>query len=264
MQNFRAKPDTAMRSRRRPGPGGVPGGDRGHPDGAGPEGAGAGAAEPGRPRGVPALLAAGVDDWGGVSPLTPDHVNPERPWPSLDRLRAVTASGGFELPGPADRAPGVRPWPASRGWTRGSPAMSPRWPTEDGLARPGVRPIGLPWQEPDGGFASVGPDRPAHRGRHRRAAPRTAARTSPTVYGDWDARAGDAAEARLPQAAGSRRDRRRRRSAALRAAEDDPAGLVRRARADADDRRGRPARTRCAGWPTTCAGTRSATRSPTW
>ena len=28
-----------------------------------------------------ALLAAGVDDWGGVSPLTPDHVNPERPWP---------------------------------------------------------------------------------------------------------------------------------------------------------------------------------------
>ena len=29
---------------------------------------------------------AGVDDWGGVSPLTPDHVNPERPWPELDEL----------------------------------------------------------------------------------------------------------------------------------------------------------------------------------
>ena len=56
-----------------------------------------------------ALLDAGVDDWGGVSPLTPDHVNPERPWPSLERLRAITAECGFELAGPADRAPGVRP-----------------------------------------------------------------------------------------------------------------------------------------------------------
>ena len=44
-----------------------------------------------------ALLDAGVDDWGGVSPLTPDHVNPERPWPSIERLRAVTAEAGFEL-----------------------------------------------------------------------------------------------------------------------------------------------------------------------
>lgn len=33
-----------------------------------------------------ALVGAGVDDWGGVSPLTPDHVNPERPWPALDEL----------------------------------------------------------------------------------------------------------------------------------------------------------------------------------
>jgi FO synthase len=36
------------------------------------------------------LLDAGIDDWGGVSPVTADHVNPERPWPDLDRLRAVT------------------------------------------------------------------------------------------------------------------------------------------------------------------------------
>ncbi len=43
------------------------------------------------------LLAAGIDDWGGVSPVTPDHVNPERPWPELERLRAVTESAGFEL-----------------------------------------------------------------------------------------------------------------------------------------------------------------------
>jgi FO synthase len=44
-----------------------------------------------------ALLAAGIDDWGGVSPVTADHVNPERPWPDLDRHRDVTESGGYEL-----------------------------------------------------------------------------------------------------------------------------------------------------------------------
>lgn len=44
-----------------------------------------------------ALLDAGIDDWGGVSPVTPDHVNPERPWPELDRLRRVTEARGFEL-----------------------------------------------------------------------------------------------------------------------------------------------------------------------
>jgi FO synthase len=43
------------------------------------------------------LLAAGVDDWGGVSPLTIDHVNPERPWPALDRLRAATEAEGYVL-----------------------------------------------------------------------------------------------------------------------------------------------------------------------
>jgi FO synthase len=43
------------------------------------------------------LLDAGIDDWGGVSPVTADHVNPERPWPALDRLRAVTEARGFAL-----------------------------------------------------------------------------------------------------------------------------------------------------------------------
>jgi FO synthase len=43
------------------------------------------------------LLAAGIDDWGGVSPVTADHVNPERPWPDLDRLRSVTDAAGFVL-----------------------------------------------------------------------------------------------------------------------------------------------------------------------
>jgi FO synthase len=44
-----------------------------------------------------ALLAAGIDDWGGVSPVTPDHVNPERPWPALDALRAATEAAGHTL-----------------------------------------------------------------------------------------------------------------------------------------------------------------------
>ena len=44
-----------------------------------------------------ALLHAGIDDWGGVSPVTPDHVNPERPWPAIERLRAVTEQAGFTL-----------------------------------------------------------------------------------------------------------------------------------------------------------------------
>ena len=43
------------------------------------------------------LLRAGIDDWGGVSPLTADHVNPERPWPELDTLAALTSDAGFEL-----------------------------------------------------------------------------------------------------------------------------------------------------------------------
>jgi len=40
------------------------------------------------------MIAAGINDWGGVSPVTPDHVNPERPWPALDRLATETAAAG--------------------------------------------------------------------------------------------------------------------------------------------------------------------------
>ena len=43
------------------------------------------------------LLDAGIDDWGGVSPVTADHVNPERPWPALDLLRHASNERGFEL-----------------------------------------------------------------------------------------------------------------------------------------------------------------------
>jgi FO synthase len=40
------------------------------------------------------MIAAGINDWGGVSPVTPDHVNPEAPWPALDRLARETAAAG--------------------------------------------------------------------------------------------------------------------------------------------------------------------------
>ena len=43
------------------------------------------------------LIAAGINDWGGVSPVTPDHVNPEAPWPHLDELAAQTRSAGSFL-----------------------------------------------------------------------------------------------------------------------------------------------------------------------
>ncbi|HKA68762.1 MAG TPA: bifunctional FO biosynthesis protein CofGH, partial [Actinomycetes bacterium] len=97
------------------------------------------------------LLAAGVDDWGGVSPVTPDHVNPERPWPHLDRLTELTAAAGFELrprltvhPEYVQRG---EPWLDPRIWPHVRALADPR----TGLVRAGSRPVGLPWQEVDGG-----------------------------------------------------------------------------------------------------------------
>jgi len=43
------------------------------------------------------LLEAGINDWGGVSPLTPDFINPEKPWPHLEQLRQRTEGRGFKL-----------------------------------------------------------------------------------------------------------------------------------------------------------------------
>ena len=43
------------------------------------------------------LPAAGLNDWGGISPLTPDHINPERPWPGIAELRRITEAAGHEL-----------------------------------------------------------------------------------------------------------------------------------------------------------------------
>jgi FO synthase len=58
----------------------------------------------------PRLLDAGIDDWGGVSPVTIDHVNPEAPWPELERLRSATESRGLEL---APRLPVYPEWIAA-------------------------------------------------------------------------------------------------------------------------------------------------------
>jgi FO synthase len=140
-----------------------------------------------------ALLGAGVDDWGGVSPLTPDHVNPERPWPSLARLREITASAGFSLRARLTAHPEYV--------LAGEPWIDPRVSAhvaaladDDGLVRDDIvegqsRPAGLPWQEPDGGFAHAG----SGVGRtdlHARVDTdgRTDDRRSDfdTVYGDWE------------------------------------------------------------------------------
>src|SRR5580698_4150196 len=100
------------------------------------------------------ILSAGIDDWGGVSPLTPDHVNPERPWPQIDDLAARTAAGGFELAERLTIYPGYirEPWLDPRLARHVAALADPA----TGLAAAGAKPQGMPWQEPDGGWASDG------------------------------------------------------------------------------------------------------------
>ena len=101
------------------------------------------------------LLDAGIDDWGGVSPLTPDHVNPERPWPQIDALRGVTAEHGFALRERLTAHPHyVR---AETPWL--DPRIVPHvraLAAADGLAEETVTPQGIPWQEPDAEWVSSG------------------------------------------------------------------------------------------------------------
>jgi FO synthase len=94
------------------------------------------------------LLDAGIDDWGGVSPLTPDHVNPERPWPALDALAERTAGRGLELRERLTIYPrfATRPDPFLAGKMR-APVAALMGP--DGLAAPGRAPEPIPWQDPD-------------------------------------------------------------------------------------------------------------------
>jgi FO synthase len=95
-----------------------------------------------------ALLRAGIDDWGGVSPVTPDHVNPELPWPHLEELAQRSADEGFVLTERLCVYPEFvrRPDPWLAGRMRGPVAALA---TADGAARPDSRPIPQPWQDPE-------------------------------------------------------------------------------------------------------------------
>ena len=156
------------------------------------------------------LLAAGVDDWGGVSPLTPDHVNPERPWPEVEALAAVTAAAGFTLKERLTAHPAylVEPWLDPRLQGHVDALAGP-----DGLAAD-VLPRPRPWQEPDGGLVSTGRT-DLHRAVDTTG--RTGDRRSDfdDVYGGWDALQLPAARPALDHDV----------AAALRVARDDPAGL---------------------------------------
>ncbi len=183
------------------------------------------------------ILSAGIDDWGGVSPLTPDHVNPERPWPQIDDLAARTAAGGFELAERLTIYPGYirEPWLDPR-LTRHVAALAD---PSTGLAMPGARPSGLPWQEPDGGFAEDGTWGASGR-TDLFTSIDTAGRTNDRrddfaeVYGDWDevgariepaARPAGAAGAATGQPGAAPRRAPAEVLAALRSAERDPAGI---------------------------------------
>jgi FO synthase len=86
------------------------------------------------------LVRAGIDDWGGVSPLTADHVNPERPWPHLDDLAAATAELGFTL---RERLTVHPRYVRDAEWI--DPALRPAvlaLADEAGLAVEGLRPTG--------------------------------------------------------------------------------------------------------------------------
>ena len=159
------------------------------------------------------LLDAGVDDWGGVSPLTPDHVNPERPWPSLAALEDVTASAGLQL---RARLTAYPPY-LSEPWL--DPRLRPHVDAladPDGLLRRDVVLVGKPWQEADSAWTSSGRTAlhldvdTTGRSTDRRS-------DFDDVYGDW---ASVAARVQAPAVLGSGD-----LAGALRRVADDPAGI---------------------------------------
>ncbi|KFU79581.1 FO synthase [Amycolatopsis lurida NRRL 2430] len=102
------------------------------------------------------MLNAGIDDWGGVSPLTPDHVNPERAWPQIDELKRRTEALGFtvreRLPIYPEYVKAGEPWLDPRM----NAHLAPLTDAETGLAIEEAIPVGIPWQEPDGGWKEAG------------------------------------------------------------------------------------------------------------
>ncbi|WP_329522319.1 bifunctional FO biosynthesis protein CofGH [Spirillospora sp. NBC_01491] len=135
------------------------------------------------------MLRAGIDDWGGVSPLTPDHVNPERPWPQIDELAARTAEFGFALRERLTVYPEYvkrgEPWLDPRVLAHVAALADPA----TGLAREDAVPEGRPWQEPDGGFEAFGGTGRTDLHTEIDTSGRTGDRRADfdEVYGDWDA-----------------------------------------------------------------------------
>ncbi|MCW0214081.1 MAG: bifunctional FO biosynthesis protein CofGH [Pseudonocardia sp.] len=167
------------------------------------------------------MLRAGIDDWGGVSPVTPDHVNPERPWPVIDELAARSAESGFELRERLTAYPKYvlagSPWIDTRLHGHVAALADP----ETGLANPDAVVEGRPWQEPDGGFESTGRiDLNTSIDTTGRTEDRRGDFAS--VYGDWDELKLELADqrARAPERlAGDVRQ-------GLELAGSDPAGLL--------------------------------------
>jgi FO synthase len=162
------------------------------------------------------LLSAGIDDWGGVSPLTADHVNPERAWPAIEELAARTRDLGFELRERLTIYPEYL--------QRGEPWLDPRLlghvealSDERGLADEAATPVGRPWQEPDIDWTSSGRI-DLHRTVDTVGRTRDRRDDFDQVYGDWDA-IPDASSQSFSRIEGDV-------AAALRAAERDPAGLT--------------------------------------
>jgi FO synthase len=102
------------------------------------------------------LLRAGIDDWGGVSPVTPDHVNPERPWPQIEELARRSKVAGFELRERLTIYPEyVRrgdPWLDRRLLAHVTALAEP----DTGLADENALPVPRPWQEPDDAYQEGG------------------------------------------------------------------------------------------------------------
>ena len=101
------------------------------------------------------LISAGSDDWGGVSPITADHVNPERPWPEIELLAQQSKLAGFEL---KPRLTIYSNYVLSpERWV--DPKMKSHIATladSAGLAKAKIIPVGMPWQESGESLQSLG------------------------------------------------------------------------------------------------------------